>query len=341
MARFLFIWTIMIGAMIGVRESTHFEVDVLPQLSRRGEAVARLLGRLGVLAAAIMFVWAGIQFTKFAWNRTSELAELPLWLIHVAWPVTGLTWIVFLGEQIRRRPQDHSREISMTGAVLSPGVAALILFGLFFLLDVHARAGGLRARPGLPADPGHRATARHDVADAGDLQRLQLLHPAGGAVLPADRQPDERRRHHRPADEAVAHHGRAFPGRPGADQRRAVDLLCRHLRLLDRRRGEPVQDLHRGADQGRLRPVLLGGHHGRLRRAGRDHSAVDPDDRVGRHPHRLDRRAVPCRHHPGPADRPRADGDRARLCQGARLSDLPALDLARVPLLPRGSRSRP
>jgi TRAP-type transport system small permease protein len=100
MARFLFIWTIMIGAMIGVRDSTHFEVDVLPQLSRRGEAVARLLGRLGVLAAALVFAWAGIQFTKFAWNRTSELAELPLWLIHMAWPVTGFTWIVFLGEMV-------------------------------------------------------------------------------------------------------------------------------------------------------------------------------------------------------------------------------------------------
>ena len=99
MARFLFIWTIMIGAMIGVRESTHFEVDVLPQLSRRGEAVARLLGRLGVLATAIIFVTAGIQFTRFAWNRTSELADLPLWLIHVAWPVTGFTWIIFLGQQ--------------------------------------------------------------------------------------------------------------------------------------------------------------------------------------------------------------------------------------------------
>ena len=100
MARFLFIWTIMIGAMIGVRESTHFEVDLLPRMSPRGEAVARLTGRLGVLAAAFVFVWAGIEFTRFAWNRTSELADLPLWLIHVAWPVTGVTWIVFLGEQV-------------------------------------------------------------------------------------------------------------------------------------------------------------------------------------------------------------------------------------------------
>jgi TRAP-type C4-dicarboxylate transport system permease small subunit len=100
MARFLFIWTIMIGAMIGVRESTHFEVDVLPKLPPRGEALARLLGRLGVLAAAIVFITAGIQFTRFAWNRTSELADLPLWLIHVAWPVTGFTWLVFLGQQL-------------------------------------------------------------------------------------------------------------------------------------------------------------------------------------------------------------------------------------------------
>ena len=42
----------------------------------------------------------GIEFTKFAWNRTSELAELPLWLIHIAWPIAGLSWIAFLGEQV-------------------------------------------------------------------------------------------------------------------------------------------------------------------------------------------------------------------------------------------------
>ena len=99
MARFLFIWTIMIGAMIGVRESAHFEVDVWPNLSRRAEAAIRILARLGVLGFAVVFVVAGAEFTRFAWYRTSELADLPLWLIHVAWPVAGLTWLVFLGEQ--------------------------------------------------------------------------------------------------------------------------------------------------------------------------------------------------------------------------------------------------
>jgi TRAP-type transport system small permease protein len=100
LARFMFIWTVMIGAMIGVRESTHFEVDVFPRLPRRGEAFMRLMGRLGVLTASLVFVWAGIHFTQFAWNRTSELADLPLWLIHIAWPITGATWLIFLGEQM-------------------------------------------------------------------------------------------------------------------------------------------------------------------------------------------------------------------------------------------------
>ena len=100
MARFLFVWAIMIGAMVGVREAQHFEVDVWPTLSRRAEAAVRIVARLGVLAMAVIFVLAGLEFTRFAWHRTSELAELPLWLIHIAWPVAGFTWIVFAGEQI-------------------------------------------------------------------------------------------------------------------------------------------------------------------------------------------------------------------------------------------------
>ena len=100
MARFLFIWMIMIGAMIGVREGTHFEVDVWPRLRPKPAAALALVSGTAVLVLALVFVWAGFEFTRFAWNRISELAELPLWLIHIAWPITGLTWIVFLGEQI-------------------------------------------------------------------------------------------------------------------------------------------------------------------------------------------------------------------------------------------------
>jgi TRAP-type C4-dicarboxylate transport system permease small subunit len=100
MARFLFVWAIMLGAMIGVREGTHFEVDLWPQVSPRVEAAVKLVSRIGVLVIALVFIWGGIEFTRFAWYRISELAELPLWLIHVAWPIAGVTWVIFLGEQM-------------------------------------------------------------------------------------------------------------------------------------------------------------------------------------------------------------------------------------------------
>ncbi|HEX6689825.1 MAG TPA: TRAP transporter small permease [Burkholderiales bacterium] len=107
MARFFLVWTVMIGAMLGVRESRHFEVDIWPRLAPRADAALRLVTDLAVLVFALVFVWAGWEFTRFAWNRISELAELPLWLIHMAWPIAGVTWLLFVGEQA----WDHVRTL--------------------------------------------------------------------------------------------------------------------------------------------------------------------------------------------------------------------------------------
>jgi len=100
MARFLFVWMVMIGAMVGIRESTHFEVDVWPQLGPRATAMLKIVTSVFILIFALVFVWWGWEFTRFAWNRFSELAEMPLWLIHVAWPITGVTWVLFQGEHV-------------------------------------------------------------------------------------------------------------------------------------------------------------------------------------------------------------------------------------------------
>jgi len=102
LSRFLFIWMIMLGSMIGVREGTHFVVDVLPQLPPRANAALQIVADLGVLVFAGIFAWYGIEFVKFGWNQTSELADLPMPYIFASWPVAGFTWIVFLGEHFVR-----------------------------------------------------------------------------------------------------------------------------------------------------------------------------------------------------------------------------------------------
>ena len=128
MARFLFIWMVMIGAMVGVRDHTHFDVDVWPELKPRTNALLRIVSGLFVLIFALVFVWYGIKFVQFGWDQSSELAELPMTYIFIAWPLTGLTWLLFGGERllldlhiIRRRPGDDeidkARELGTGSAV--------------------------------------------------------------------------------------------------------------------------------------------------------------------------------------------------------------------------------
>ena len=98
LSRFLFIWMIMLGAMIGLREGSHFLVDLWPELAPRPAAILQIVSNVFILAFALVFVWWGIQFVRFGWDQTSELAELPMTFIFIAWPVTGAVWVVFVAE---------------------------------------------------------------------------------------------------------------------------------------------------------------------------------------------------------------------------------------------------
>jgi TRAP-type transport system small permease protein len=101
LARFCFVWIIMIGAMIAVRDGTHFDLDILPHSGDpRREAAARIFVRLVVAIVAVVFVVYGWQFLRFGWNQTSEIAELPMVWIFAAWPLAGLSWLAFLAEGI-------------------------------------------------------------------------------------------------------------------------------------------------------------------------------------------------------------------------------------------------
>jgi len=99
MARFLFIWMIMIGAMVGIRDGAHFDVDLWPELPPRANALLRVVADVFVLIMALVFIWYGIRFVQFGWDQTSELAELPMTWIFISWPLAGFTWVVFLGER--------------------------------------------------------------------------------------------------------------------------------------------------------------------------------------------------------------------------------------------------
>ncbi len=100
-ARFCFIWIILIGAMIAVRDGSHFAVDLLPHpKTKRGEAVGRMFVDFIIFLVALIFIVWGWPLVQFGLLQSSEIADLPMITIYIAWPLAGVTWILFLGEKL-------------------------------------------------------------------------------------------------------------------------------------------------------------------------------------------------------------------------------------------------
>jgi len=100
-ARFLLVWLVMVGSLYALRRGNHFTVDVLPTLGPAATRVVRTLGHAVVLGFGAFFVW----------YQTSEVADWPLWILFLAWPVAGAFWMVF-AILSALRPADRTDERS-------------------------------------------------------------------------------------------------------------------------------------------------------------------------------------------------------------------------------------
>ena len=115
-ARFCLMWLIMLGATIAVREGTHFDVDVLPApKTARGKAISRLIVDVAILIVAAIFIVFGWRFALFGYEQHSEMTGINMLSIHIAWPLAGICWLLFVIERMvddlktLRRAIDASR----------------------------------------------------------------------------------------------------------------------------------------------------------------------------------------------------------------------------------------
>jgi TRAP-type C4-dicarboxylate transport system permease small subunit len=100
MARFCLIWIIMLGASVAVRDGAHFDVDVLPHPKTPfGLAVSRMVVHAAIFLVALIFLGFGWRFAEFGYDQNSELTGINMISIHIAWPVAGLTWVLFTLEK--------------------------------------------------------------------------------------------------------------------------------------------------------------------------------------------------------------------------------------------------
>ena len=100
-ARFCFVWIVMIGSMIAVRDESHFTVDLLPQPETdRQMGLGNLIVHVAMMLVALVFALYGYSFAKFGFMQRSEMSGINMLTIYVSFPLAGVTWVAFLLERI-------------------------------------------------------------------------------------------------------------------------------------------------------------------------------------------------------------------------------------------------
>jgi TRAP-type C4-dicarboxylate transport system permease small subunit len=100
-ARFCFVWIVMIGSMIAVRDGTHFKVDLLPSPeTQRQKGISNLVVHIAMILLAFVFAWYGYGFAKFGFAQRSEMSGINMGSIYISFPLAGVTWGLFLLERV-------------------------------------------------------------------------------------------------------------------------------------------------------------------------------------------------------------------------------------------------
>jgi len=112
-ANFSLIWTIFLGSIIGVREGKHFFVDFLPEnLSPGLNKAVRVIYYTFMYGVVLIFVIFGYRFFLMGYIQESELTGLNLGAIYISVPLAGISWFIFLAENIYKEffASGHGKE---------------------------------------------------------------------------------------------------------------------------------------------------------------------------------------------------------------------------------------
>ena len=84
-----------------------------------------------MLLVALIFVAFGWRFAMFGWDQSSEMTGINMLSIHIAWPLAGICWLLFLAGEDRATTSSSTWTVAM-----GPLEVALILFGVFATLII-------------------------------------------------------------------------------------------------------------------------------------------------------------------------------------------------------------
>jgi len=96
LAKFIFIWVVMLGSMIAVWEGTHFDVRVMSDArSPLGKLLQDGFVLLMICLFALLFARYGIDYAKFGSIQSSVMMQVNMLWIYSSVPLAGFVWVIF------------------------------------------------------------------------------------------------------------------------------------------------------------------------------------------------------------------------------------------------------
>ncbi len=99
-AVYCFIWVVLLGTSLGVRDNEHLVADLLPEtLGRFGDLALATFGHGMVTIVAAVFLWYGLDYAILGLTRLSFSMGFPMFYIYISLPITGAAMLLFLIER--------------------------------------------------------------------------------------------------------------------------------------------------------------------------------------------------------------------------------------------------
>jgi TRAP-type transport system small permease protein len=100
---FAFIWSVFLGAAVGVRRKIHLGFDFLPELLTGRWAIAqRLTVNLSILAVAVLLLVEGWTFSLLSVRRLSPALGISLFVPTLVIPISGGLMVLIVLRDLAR-----------------------------------------------------------------------------------------------------------------------------------------------------------------------------------------------------------------------------------------------
>jgi TRAP-type transport system small permease protein len=109
LARYMFVWLIFIGAVVGLKRRQHLGVDSLVRrLPVLGQVAAAVIGELVMLLCCGVLVWGSIVQARVNFETRSPVLGIPISLVYAAAVLGGVAMSLLLMVSLWRLLMGHA-----------------------------------------------------------------------------------------------------------------------------------------------------------------------------------------------------------------------------------------